>query len=110
MIWSLHFLGNVNEDGDAESKFHDDPKAYFRQLYFESIDLSVNWISERFQQPGYIIYSNLEQLLLKAVKGDDFPREFDTVCKMYKDDANPQFLQAQLPLELNFNNFKSMMV
>ena len=42
MIWSLHFLGNVNEDGDAESKFHDDPKAYFRQLYFEAIDLSVN--------------------------------------------------------------------
>ena len=66
------------EDGDAESEFH---KAYFRQLYFEAIDLSVNCITDRFQQPGYIIYSNLEQILLKAANGNDFAREFDTVCK-----------------------------
>lgn len=27
------------DDGLAESEFHDDPKAYFRQLYYEAVDL-----------------------------------------------------------------------
>ena len=57
------------EDGLAESEFHDDTKAYFRQLYFEAVDLAVNCIQDRFQQPGYKVYSNLEQLILKAAEG-----------------------------------------
>lgn len=41
------------EEGEAESKFHDEPKAYFRQHYFEALDLAVNCIRDRFDQPGY---------------------------------------------------------
>ena len=79
----------------AEAEFHDDPKSYYRQHYFEAIDLSINCIQERFKQPGYQIYCNLEQLLLKAAS------EFEHACSFYKDDFDSNELHAQLKI---FNN------
>ena len=84
------------EDGLAESEFHDDTKAYFRQLYFEAVDLAVNCIQDRFQQPGYKVYSNLEQLILKAAEGEDITAELDFVCDFYKTDLDKNSLRAQL--------------
>ena len=84
------------EDGFAEGSFHTDPKAYCRQHYFEAIDLVVNCIRERFDQPRYRVYRNLEQLLLKAAEKEDVTAEFDDVCSFYKDDFHPENLRAQL--------------
>lgn len=52
------------DDGLAEAECHKDPKSYYRQHYFEAIDLAINCIQAWLQQPGYQFYSNLEQLLL----------------------------------------------
>ena len=84
------------DDGLAESEFHDDPKACFRQHYFEALDLAVNCIRDRFDQPGYKVYSNLEQLLLKAIEGKDVTTELDFICEFYKDDLDSKVLEAQL--------------
>ena len=84
------------DDGSAHGDFHADPKAYYRQHYFEAIDLVVNCITDRFQQPGYNVYRNLEQLLLKACQKEDITSEFDYVCSFYKDDFQPELLRAQL--------------
>ena len=84
------------DDGSAHGDFHADPKAYYRQHYFEAIDLVVNCITDRFQQPGYNVYRNLEQLLLKACQKEDITSEFDYVCLFYKDDFQPELLRAQL--------------
>ena len=81
-------------DGLAESEFHDDPKIYFRQHYFEALDLAVNCIKDRFDQPGCKVYSNLEQLLLKVIEGSDVTTEVD--CEFYKDDIDSEMLKAQL--------------
>ena len=53
-------------------------------------------IQGRFQQPGYQIYSNLEQLLLKASQGQDYASEFEHTCSFYKDDFDSGMLHAQL--------------
>ena len=82
------------EEGEADSEFHTDPKAYFRQLYYEAVDLTVSSIKDRFQQPGYEVYSKLEQLLLKSCQGQDVTTELDFLCKFYKDDIQPEVLQA----------------
>ena len=84
------------DDGLAESEFHDTPKAHFRQHYFEALDLAVNCIKDRFDQPGYKVYSNLEQLLLKTIEGEDITAELEFVCDFYKDDLNDNLLQTQL--------------
>lgn len=44
----------------------------YRHTYFEALDLIVCSIKERFDQPGYKVYSNLECVLVKAVKKDNY--------------------------------------
>lgn len=93
------------EEGLAASEFHNDPKAFFRQHYFEAIDLVVNCIKDRFHQPGYEVYSKLEQLLVKACQSEDITEEVDFICEFYKDDLHPTTLKAQLlTLEVEFQH------
>ena len=74
------------DDGSATGTFHDSPKMYYRQLYYEAIDNIVNGLKDCFEQPGYKVYCNLEQLLTKACLGKDFEEEFQFLCSFYKDD------------------------
>ena len=43
--------------------------------YFEAIDLAINSIQYRFDQPGYTIYRNLEAILLIAANQKDYSIE-----------------------------------
>ena len=82
-------------DGD-DHHFHETPKLYYRQLYYEILDNATNSIEKRFDQKGYKVYCNLEQLLIKASTKADFEDEFKIVCEFYKDDFNQDDLKAQL--------------
>lgn len=66
----------------TEGDFHTSVQAYYRQNYLEAIDLVVHCIKNRFEQPGYAVYRNLEQLLLKASEMADTNSEFDFVCSL----------------------------
>jgi hypothetical protein len=90
------------DDGLAESEFHDDPMAYFRQHYFEALDLAVNCIKDRFDQPGYKVYSNLEQLLLKVIEGADVTTELDFVNFIRMIWTLRRLKPNCIPLEQNF--------
>ena len=68
----------------------------YRQVYYEALDLAVNSISDRFDQPGFRVYSNVEQLLFKACKGDEYQKKRDAVCTFYKGDVELNELSAQL--------------
>ena len=41
----------------------------YHVAYIEAIDLAISTIQDRFDQPGYAMYRNLENLLLKATHG-----------------------------------------
>ena len=82
--------------GSSEGEFHADPKVFYRQHYYEAVDLIVNCIETRFEQPGYAMYRNLEQLLVKACQKEDITVELRRVCSFYKDDFQLELLQAQL--------------
>ena len=41
----------------------------YHVAYIEAIDLAISTIQDRFDQPGYAMYRNLEKLLLKATCG-----------------------------------------
>ena len=47
------------EEGNAEPEFVD-----VCQQYYEALDLTVNAIQARFDQPGFKMYRNLQDLLL----------------------------------------------
>lgn len=84
------------EEGVSAGEFHETPKQYYRQHYFEAIDLIVNCTQDRFNQAGYKIYSSLEALLIKACKGENFEHELEAVCTFYGDDFVQDLLLVQL--------------
>ena len=53
-------------------------KDYFKVHYYEALDLIVNLIQQRFDQPGYEIYCSIQDLLIKAAHNEDISSEFDS--------------------------------
>ena len=86
------------EIGSGTGHYADTPEDYYRRQYFECLDLIVNCIRTRFDQPGYHTLKNLEDSLLKALKNEDYSNELDFVISFYKDDISPSSLKTQLEL------------
>ena len=86
------------ESGNAAPEFHTSIEGYYRQAYFEVLDVICSTIEDRFRQLGYQLYSNLEQLLLKAVCKENYSSEFDFVTKFYGPDLNVHALEMQLQI------------
>ena len=53
---------------------------------------------DRFRQPGHQLFSNLEQLLLKAFRKENYSSEFYFVTKCYESDLNVHALEMQLQI------------
>ncbi len=86
------------EIGDGECYFSATVEDHYRQIYFEALDLAVTSIQDRFDQPGYVMYKNLEQLFVKAANKCDYSVEFQEVITMYGDDFNESELSTQLQI------------
>ena len=86
------------ESGNAAPEFHTSIEGYYRQAYFEVLDVICSTIEDRFRQPGYQLYSNLEQLLLKTVCKENYSSKFDFVTKFYGPDLNVHALEMQLQI------------
>lgn len=46
------------EVGLSAGSFHESPEDHYRQIYFEALDHAIEAIHDRFDQPGYRIWSN----------------------------------------------------
>ena len=65
-----------------------------RPIYYEAIDTLVQYITKRFDQPGFKVYSNLETLLLKGAANYD--AELSSVQDPYQSDFDTHLLKTQL--------------
>jgi hypothetical protein len=79
------------ETGQAPAEFHSTPKDYYRQKYFEAMYHIVQAITYRFG-----VYLDMQQLLLKCVRGEDYQREVKLVSEFYRGDIHEANLQCQL--------------
>ena len=43
-------------------------------------------IKDHFDQPGYAVYQNLEEVLVLAAKGKAYTSQFKAVCEFYRED------------------------
>ena len=84
--------------GLTDGNFHSTPEDNYRQIYYEALDLVIEAIYSRFNQPGYKVYRNVEDLILKACHVCRYDTEQNNVCDFYMDDISKMQLQAQLPL------------
>ena len=67
-------------------------------VYYEALDLATTSITERFDQPGYKVYQNLETLVLKVCRGEKYDEHLDFVCEFYGEDFDKDLLKVQLSL------------
>jgi len=62
--------------GAGEPYHPDEPKTYYRQIYFQSNDAAMATIRDRFDQADYSLYAKLEQVLLLAPQRGTTPVNF----------------------------------
>jgi hypothetical protein len=55
----------------VEESDHETPKEYFRQRYFEVLDVISNEISRRFDQGDFSLVAEIEQTILSAGNGQE---------------------------------------
>ena len=68
-------------------------------MYFETLDLVVNCIKTRFNQPGYVmykLYKTVEELLLRAANRKEFEEQFKVVTDFDRSDFDSYRLKVQL--------------
>ena len=86
------------EIGSSVSEFPSSPKDHYKRIYFEAFDLVINCIKNRFDQPGYLMYRNLETVLISAANGRDFEEHLKVVTDFYDTDVTHSRLKAQLEI------------
>ena len=72
--------------GLTDGSFHSKPEHNYRQIYYEALDLVIEAINSRFNQPGYNIYHNVEDLVLIACRECLYGTVLKNVCDLYKGD------------------------
>ena len=84
-------------EGDNHS-FPESPKVHYRKIYFEVYDFVINAIESRFNQNDYVLYRNIQELLLKSAKNQSIEKEFNDVSSFYAGDLSSYNLKTQLKL------------
>ena len=74
------------------------PKDYFRQQYFEILDLLLNELSQRFNQPTFGIMGEMESMLVDSCNEKDKNGNYENFEEMYKGDIDMNKLKIQLSL------------
>ena len=86
------------EIGTASGSFPETEQDQYRRIYFEALDLIVEAINERFNQPSFISSKNLESLLVNFVNGSDVSSQMKYVQETYADDIKMSLLLSQLEI------------
>ena len=86
------------EIGTGEPAYPATTQDYYRQIYFEPIDVIVNAIEQRFDQPSFSTYAKMESLLVKALNSQDNSRELQFMEISHADDVDVGMLTAQLEI------------
>ena len=65
----------------GDGYFSETVEEHYCLQYTEAVDLAVQSIKDRFDQPGYAVYRNLEELLLKGATDSDFSEQLREVTE-----------------------------
>ena len=83
------------EDG-GEGYSPENVEDFYRPIFFKAVDLVIGGIRARFDQPGYKLYSKLEEVLVKAANKENFDAELKFVIEFYKEHFDLGLLSMQL--------------
>ena len=77
------------------------PEQVYRRIYFEALGLIVSSTEERFDQPSFKAYSNMESLLIGVLSSQDVSSQMDYMKENYADDVRTGYLFAQLENQIS---------
>ena len=60
----------------------------YRAMYYNVLDTVVTSLKDQFNQSSFVIYENIESLLLKIIKGKDTSYELEYIKQIYNDKIN----------------------
>ena len=94
--------------GTAEAFTHETPETYYRQKFYEIIDMSVTKLQERIGNKATPVLQSIERVIISGWEGKN-PNDDDvnTICDFYGDDLDKFRLQAQLQTLENIPDAKS---
>ena len=84
------------EVGSGEGSHNTNVEDHYRRQYYEALDIAIFCITDRFDQPGYVMYKNLESIFVSAANTQVYDQYFENVTTFYKDDLDRSLLSAQL--------------
>ena len=86
------------EIGTGEPTYPVTAQDYYRRIYFEAIDLMMNAIDQRFDQPSFDTYAKMESLLIKTLNSQDKSEKLKFMEKLYNNDVNISVLTTQMEI------------
>jgi hypothetical protein len=85
------------DNSTSETHCFKSAKDFYRVQYLTFLDSVINHIAQRFEQRGILMYLKMENLLMAALKKEDFSLLLDDIVEFY-DDFHKSRLERQLKM------------
>ena len=74
------------EVGAGEPQYPSTARDYYGAIFFEALDCLTSAIKERFKQPAFLVYKDLESLLVNAAHGNDIAKGMEELSSHFSGD------------------------
>ena len=86
-----------HEFGEQDTQhLPDTHKDHYKRIYFNAMDTVTQCFATRFEQEGFEIYVNIQEIWLKSFAGERCDTELAGVVKTYSEDLDSFTLKGQL--------------
>ena len=96
--YSILYHVTGNKEATAAAYYPENPYDDYKQYYYEALDSIITAIQDRFDQPTFQLFTQVEQLFLKAIVKKDFTDELKLLENHFGGDYDAESLTAELQL------------
>ena len=90
----LHYLEGY--ESRSEAHHPTTPHDHYRKQFYQAIDVLISSVRDHFDQPSFLVFENLESLLIKTLKGEETSAEMKIAREKYATDVNMSDLNVEL--------------
>ena len=90
----LHYVDGNQSTAQAHHPLTAEDR--YRERYFEAVDNMISAIRERFKQPSFEVYENMESVIVKTIASEDASEE-------------TSYLDANYGTEIHVNRFSTLL-
>ena len=90
----LHYLEGY--ESRSEAHHPTTPRDHYRKQFYQAIDVLTSSVRDRFDQQSFLVFENLESLLIKTLKGEETSAEMKIAREKYATDVNMSDLNVEL--------------